>query len=285
MLVRKLAPAIAALVMSVGLALPALADGDQDLARARDLFVEGAKLAEAGKWDDARDRFERSLALKRAALTYYNLGVAQQESGRAADAIESFRAFLAAPVEPATQAYVGPARAVLPQLEARVAHLEVDVRPAGLSGTVVRLDGREVPATGARVVDPGRHEIVVSAPGHLDGKHTTSIGAGARASVVVQLVPLAPSTAVPLGLGVGGLALFVGGEVLFAIGAGQNLDFAAQRTPARAMMIAGNAIAGAGAITAGIGLVMLLRRPAAPPQSALFTPWSSGAAHGVELRF
>lgn len=51
------------------------------------------------------------------------------------------------------------------------------------------------------------------------------------------------------------------------------------------MMIAGNAIAGAGAITAGIGLVMLLRRPAAPPQSALFTPWSSGAAHGVELRF
>lgn len=284
MFLRKLAPAIAALLLCVSIAPPAAAESAEELARARELFVEGARLAEAGKWEAARERFERSLALKKAALTYYNLGVAQQESGRVADAIESFRAFLASPVEPATQAYVAPVRAVLPELEARVAHVGVEVRPAGIAGTVVRIDGREVPAAGAHMVDPGKHDVVVSAPGYFEAKHTASVGPGARASVMVQLTPLGPSSAVPLGLGIGGLVMLVGGEVVFALGAAQDLDFAAKRGPAKAMMIAGNAIAGAGAITAGIGLVMMLRRPSAPKSAAL-APWSNGAASGLELRF
>ena len=43
--------------------LPAAAQSAADVAAARELFIEGAELAKAGRWQEARDRYERSLAL------------------------------------------------------------------------------------------------------------------------------------------------------------------------------------------------------------------------------
>src|SRR5271155_4606482 len=80
--VRKLGPCLLALSLALSRTPPAHADAAADLGRARDLFLEGSKLSETGDWEGARDRFERSLKLKRAALTLYNLGIAQQEKGR-----------------------------------------------------------------------------------------------------------------------------------------------------------------------------------------------------------
>src|SRR3954466_12139883 len=102
MILRKLAPPLLLLAM-VASGPRAHAQPVDDVAAARDLFREGSKLAEAGSWEAARDRFERSLKRKRAALTLYNLGIAQQETGHLADAIESYRAFLALPAEATTQ--------------------------------------------------------------------------------------------------------------------------------------------------------------------------------------
>ncbi|HVY47558.1 MAG TPA: hypothetical protein VHB21_16830, partial [Minicystis sp.] len=68
-----------------------------DVAAARDLFNEATRYAAAGQWELARDRYQRSLTLKRAAITMYSLGVAQQNTGRLVEALESFRAFLAEP--------------------------------------------------------------------------------------------------------------------------------------------------------------------------------------------
>jgi hypothetical protein len=79
-----------------------------EIAEARQLFMEGATLADEGKWDAARDRYERSLAKKRSALTLYNLGITQQKTGRLVDALATFRAFLAEPVEASTEPYVQP---------------------------------------------------------------------------------------------------------------------------------------------------------------------------------
>jgi hypothetical protein len=277
---------------TASIASPVRAQSEEELARARALFVEGAKLAESGSWEAARDRFEKSSKIKRAPLTVYNLGIAQQETGKILDAIESYKAFLAMPVEPATQSYVAPVRAVLAKLETRVGLIALDVRPAGLAGLVVRIDGREVAAeTGPWRVDPGPHEIVAVAPGLGELKQTAHVPEGARTSVALTLVvpapvepPRPPSVALPAGLAIGGLVLLAGGEATFAVGAA---GASASRSTNRTMMIAGNAVAGAGAVAIGIGLVLLLRqKPArAPSAAALHAPWLTADLDGVTLRF
>jgi|HubBroStandDraft_6_1064221.scaffolds.fasta_scaffold58247_3 hypothetical protein len=291
MMRRKLAMslvALAALAMVSAGTPRAGAQPADDVARARDLFREGSALAEAGKWDAARSRFERSLAYHRAALTLYNLGIAQQETGHLVDAIGSFRTFLAQPVEPSTQQYVEPVRGALIQLEGRVAQVEVAVQPADLPGLVLRIDDHEVrPAPGPRRMDPGRHEIVASAPGYCEVHQTTEVAEGGHASVALTLAPPPPaptSAALPAALTVGGLALFVGGEVVFGVGVHEALA-----TPlgagATKTMVAGNVVGGVGAVALGAGIVLLVTRARPRAAKAAVAPWSSGNVAGVKVRF
>jgi hypothetical protein len=285
---RKLAlslVALAALAMISAGAPPAQGQPADDVARARDLFREGSSLAEAGSWAAARDRFEQSLALHRAALTLYNLGIAQQETGRLVDAIESFRAFLAQPVEPATQRYVEPVRTTLAQLEGRIALVDLDVHPANVHDLVLRIDGRDVPpAPGPRRLDPGRHEIVAAAPGYCEAHQTTEVAEGAHTSVALTLAPGAPpertGVALPALLTVAGLGLFVGGEIAFGKG------LSAPDSPgATNAMIAGNVVGVAGVVAATVGVVLLVTRAHPRPAKAAVTPWSDGKVAGVAVRF
>ena len=260
-----------------------------DTAAARDLFREGARAAEAGQWEAARDHFARSLRHKHAAITLYNLGIAQQETGHLIDAIESFRAFLAQPVEPGTQAYVEPVHTVLTQLEARLVEVDLNVRPAGLRGLVLRVDGREVPpAAGPRKMDPGRHEIIALAPGFFEERQTLSVVEGTRATIAIALLPSVPAPppprpVLPAALGLGGLALFLGGEIAFGLGAHEAAT--SSTGPGRTTMLAGNAVAGAGALAAGVALIVLLTRGPARAARVAVAPWSSGSTAGVAAGF
>ncbi len=259
-----------------------------DTTAARDLFREGAKAAEAGQWEAARDNFARSLKHKHAALTLYNLGIAQQETGHFVDAVESFRAFLALPADPATQGYVEPVKTVITQLEARLVEIDLDVRPAGLKGLLLRVDGHDVrPAAGPQKMDPGRHEIFAVAPGFFEVRETTSVVEGTHTRIGVALLPSAPpprpSVALPAALGLTGLALFVGGEVAFGVGAA---EVAGNDTRgARDTVLAGNVVAGAGALAAGAALLVLLTRVTARPRPVAVAPWSAGSVVGVQARF
>jgi hypothetical protein len=303
-MLRWLVPSVLGVALTLGVTQPASAQEKQetaDVAAARELFREGAKFAESGSWEQARERFERSAKLKRAPLTLYNLGIAQQETGHLADAIESFEAFLAEPADPSTQKYAEQVRGVLPQLEKRVGRVIVTVTPAGLHGLAVRVDGRQIPLDerGFRV-DQGPHQVSVAAPGYVDIQQTVVLPEGGRASSNIALVPHpAPKplgVGLPGGLAIGGLVAFVGGEVMFGIGAAHGLDRVSTDTArrGRTLMLTGNIVAGAGAIAAGVGLVLYLTRlapkePAAtalatPPATAL-RPWSDGRVTGVEVRF
>jgi hypothetical protein len=278
-------------LLSLALALsatPARADAAADISRARELFLEGSKLAEAGDWEGARERYERSLKLKYAALTVYNLGIAQQETGHLVDAIESFRAFLALSVEPATQQFAEQVRTVVPQLEARLARVEIDVRPAGVQGTVVRIDGREVPADpGPRAVDPGHHDISVSAPGFCSAHHAATLPTGTRTTIPLELTPGAPeppSVTLPLSIGAGALGMVVGGAVLLGVGGHVGLS-SSPDTGATKLLIAGGSLEGAGALALGTAAALLLVRSSGRSAKSAVAPWSSGNVAGVRVRF
>ncbi len=172
----------------------ALAESPADIAVARELFREGSRFAQRGAWDDARERFERSLALRRAPLTLYSLGVAQKNVGLLVEATESFFAFLAETSVPATRPYEAPARAAIGELEKRLAHVTLHVTPAAAEGLRVRVDNDEVPRESlgvSRPLNPGDHFLAVSARGHRPATLSFRVGEGEARELALALEPFA----------------------------------------------------------------------------------------------
>lgn len=296
----------------------ALAQTPADVENARALFVAGAKLGNEGRWKEARELYARSLQLKPAAITRYSLGVAQKETGRFADALSSFRAFLAEPEAPATARYREPALAAITALEERIGHVTIAVEPRSIDGLTLTIDGLPVPPTSERPreIDAGAHDLVARAPGFRPGNAHFVVAEGGGAGVSMTLAsttaatasralvgpldttalvdrpppPQAPSRKLPFVLlGVGG-ALFVGGATLGLVGVSQASDAPTQggsaASSAKAKGLAGDIIAGAGIATAGVGLILLLTggRSSPAPTSAA-GPTVSASGSGITVHF
>jgi hypothetical protein len=188
--------ALAAFALALAAPVRARAESPADVAVARELFREGSRHAQQGAWEEARERFERSLALRRAALTLYSLGVAQKNLGQIVEAIESFYAFLAEAPVPATRPYEAPARAAIAELEKRIARVTVRVAPPDAEGLRVRLDGDEIPRESLslpRPINPGTHFLAVSARGHRPASQSFRVGEGEARDIALTLEPFALS--------------------------------------------------------------------------------------------
>ncbi|WP_437935795.1 PEGA domain-containing protein [Sorangium sp. So ce341] len=307
---RTLVAAAAALLLAAA-PLPAAAQGKGDVAAARVLFVQGAKFAREGRWEEARALYARSLEIKATPLTRYSLGVAQKETGRLVDALASFRAFLAEPATPTTEPYVGPAREAVAALEKRIGRATLAVEPGKVDGLALALDGKPVRAAPGQVLelDPGDHEVVASAPGYRAAVARFSVAAGGSVEVPLALAPAAasrtsaaggglpplaeasegPSRTLPVVvMGVGG-ALFAGGAVLGLAGLKEASDArsgtGSDASSARAKGIVGDVLGGVGIATVGVGLYLLLNESApSPPKAGSVTPWLSASGAGVEMR-
>ena len=234
--------------------------------------------------------YARSLQLKPAPLTRYSLGVAQRETGRLADALQSFRAFVSEPPTPATAPYREPAESAIAVLVARVAHVTIVIEPAAVDGLTITIDGGPAPAASERPreMDPGSHEVVARALGFRATRVSFMATAGTAVRVALLLVPQPGSTpaivvepqppapvatvdapasgplsrVLPIVLMSVGGGLFIGGMTLGIVGLRQ-ADGALTRdgpeaSAARAKGIVGDVIAGTGVATVGVGLVVLL---------------------------
>ena len=168
----------------------ARADGAADVAAARDLFNEASRLAAAGQGDEARDRYQRSLSLKRAAITMYSLGVAQRNTGRLVEAIENFRAFLGEPATAATRPYLAAAQQAIAEIALRLAKIAIAIEPADAPELVVTVDGERVPNVAldrARVVNPGAHDVKARAKGFTEASQHIELRDGEAGAVKLTL--------------------------------------------------------------------------------------------------
>lgn len=300
---------IVAACVGLSVAAPARrarADGAADIAAARELFNEASRLAAAGKWEEARERYQRSLGLKRAAITMYSLGVAQKNTGKLVEADENFRAFLAEPQTPATKPYDAPARQAIGEITPRLAKVAIAIQPADAPELVVTIDGERVPNVlldRPRVVNPGAHDVLARAKGYADASQRVEVKDGGSGAVKLVLTPrpadaaapapiapappplapradivpvlaAPPNRTVPVGLMIGGGAVFVGGVVIGMLGVAQagsaptrNGDDA---SAARTKSAIGDVVAGVGLAAAATGLVILItqHRPPAPDKAA-----------------
>ncbi|WP_437309407.1 hypothetical protein [Sorangium sp. So ce388] len=318
---RALAGPLALLVAAAGLfSAPAAAQSAADVAVAREIFIEGSEFAKQGRWEQARERYERSLAIKRAPITLYSLGVAQQQTGQLVEALESFRAFLVEPSAPATREYERLARHAVEDLERQVSALELRLSPGDVAGLVVKLDGGVVPAAALdrpRPLNPGNHTLSVSAPGYREVRRSVAAAPGSRVLVVLSLereaasaaagpraltvsAPVgaasspapddAPGRVVPIALIAGGLTTVAAGAAIGLLGVASASDAPTRdgeaADAARAQALAGDIIAGAGLVAAGAGvLVLLLDRGAASAPDRQAPPRAALGPRGLTLRF
>ena len=143
------------------------------------LFVEGRKLMDEGKLDEACARFEKSYALEGALGSLLNLANCEEKRGKLRVALEHWKKAAATAGDQEKNRLYALGRAGA--LEDKLGFVMV-VMGTSVAGAVATIDG-EVVALGEKVaVEPGKHVIEVTANGQtqrrevtVDAKETRSV--------------------------------------------------------------------------------------------------------------
>jgi hypothetical protein len=191
-------------ITSVGVsclvALP-LAAQERDPAAAQALFDQGRMLMKAKNYAAACPKLAESQRLDPGMGTQFHLADCYENQGKLASAWANFLevASLAAASNQPDREKAAKARAA--RLEPRLPRLTITVPPAShAAGLQVTRDGVAVGETqwgSAMPVDPGKHEITVSAPGRETYTDTVTVSEGAAATVKVPALEPAPESAAP----------------------------------------------------------------------------------------
>lgn len=177
---NRLALILATLVLAtLAVASTAFAQGSP----ADAAFKRGRELLKIGKYADACVEFEHSQKLDPALGTEFNIAQCSEKIGKLARALELYRGMLPRDPKPDRKKVVSDA---IPQLEARVPHLEVKVNapPPGLALTI-KLINSGLPPKALEInkqveIDFGEYELVARAPGAAEWRQNVRIDTEAK---------------------------------------------------------------------------------------------------------
>jgi hypothetical protein len=193
--------ALAILTLVCGLlgAAPLSAQG-ADKALAEEMFRQGQTLMQEQRYAEACPKFAESQRLDPGTGTLLNLGVCHEREGKLASAWAEYNEVITLAQRDGRQDRVAYARERIAAVEPRLSRLKIDLPPsADAPGLEVRLDGNLMgrPALGVAVpVDPGPHEISVSAPGKRAWKGTVIAPEGpGKVAIVLPALEDAPDEA------------------------------------------------------------------------------------------
>jgi hypothetical protein len=176
---------------------PARGEAEPDGARqatARTLFDEGLEYSDAGRWQEAADRFGRAYQMKPTAEIAYNLAQAHIRLGHLTAATDMLRR---AATDPEGAPRVRDAAlARLAQVTPRLGRLAV--RLENRQDALVTVDGRPVEAGNLGVsmaVDPGPHLVQARWGDGQDLSRRVTVAEGAESTVI--LAPPVPAPVEP----------------------------------------------------------------------------------------
>jgi tetratricopeptide (TPR) repeat protein len=201
----------------------------RDPAAADALFRDARAAMQRGDYPTACAKLEESQRLDPAPGTLLNLAECEEKRGRLATAWEDYQGALDTLGSNDERVALATQRAAA--LFPRLPKLVVRVAPGAPAAARVKRDGVELGAASLGTelpVNPGRHEIVVVAPGRRARSYGVDATEGRAASITVDVGEPDPAAAVPAEPGAGGrprgnptlgyVALGVGGAALLAGG-------------------------------------------------------------------
>jgi hypothetical protein len=152
---------------------------------------EGLSLAEAGRWAEALERFQRVITMRPTPKGWFNLARAEEHVGRAASAERDYGKALDAAKAAGERDVADAAESAIRDLALKVAHVRLHlVGRSPARGARVELDGQPIPLDASVSVDAGDHDVVLHAEGMPDvAKH---VRVADRDQVDVALEPAAP---------------------------------------------------------------------------------------------
>ncbi|MFO0572351.1 MAG: hypothetical protein U0263_42415 [Polyangiaceae bacterium] len=179
---------VALLVAALALVSPEVMAQGRDATAAEALFNAGRDAVKAGDYPTACAKFRESNRLDPAPGTVLNLADCEEHLGHVATAWTLFRE-VTQRVPPSDERHaLATQRAA--QLEPRLPKLTVSLAPGAPAGTRVLRDGIELGAAAldtALPVDPGKHSIVVQAPGRAPSETSVESSEGRAERVVVRV--------------------------------------------------------------------------------------------------
>lgn len=183
------------------------AHAQDNAAVAEVLFEKGRKAFEAGDYDTACGKFAESLRIEPTLGTKLNLAACEQQRGRLATAWGLFRS-VEQQLQPGDARYPyasNSAKELLPRVPYVVLKLKAgaptDIR-IRLGETTVRAAtiGEKLP------IDPGKHQVIVSADGYQDRAIPIELAIGQTLEVPIEVGARAPTPAAPAPAAVGAKA-------------------------------------------------------------------------------
>ncbi len=167
-------------------------------ARADEQFRRGREEQDRGNCQKALEYFRESHALKPGRGTLLNMGLCEKKLGQLAKALEHLEELL--PQLPSGDDRRQIVRDALAEVKPRVPYLRIVLKADAPAGTVVTYDNAELEATmiGTDMpVDPGKHVVVVEAPGLPNRQYHVVMEEGKKQSLTVeagaQMQPMAPA--------------------------------------------------------------------------------------------
>jgi hypothetical protein len=152
------------------------------------LFNEARELAKASRWAEACPKFEASLRADPALGTRLNLATCYENIGQLARAWDLYRESVGIAEHAGDPERRHFARTHAEALEPRLARLAIHAPADPPAGFGVTRDGSALDAGALDIavyVDPGRHEIVASAPGFVAFSKVVTLSAGKTETLAI----------------------------------------------------------------------------------------------------
>ena len=286
-----------------------------DRAAAQSLFDEGRQLMDAGRYEEACQRFARSQKIDAGAGTLLNLALCHEKQGLVATAYTEYNDALSQALRDGRTDREQLVRERIDALGPTIPRVRVSFEGGPPPGLEVRLDGEPLvldaldPGAPPLPVDPGVHRFAASAPGRDTRTVEVTVAAGARVTDV--LIPAlavlsarenaggAPAAA--SGRKTTGYVIGLAGLAAIGVGVGFGVNALAKQresndkcptdrcTDASAVTASDRAVTsawvadiaiGVGLAAVGVALVIVLTSP-----SASSSRRAQAGPRGLELRF
>jgi hypothetical protein len=178
------------------LVTPARAQTEAELSAARQLFADALADEQAGRHGAALEKFQRVQAVRDTQAVRYRIATCFEALGQLKAALAAYTsASIAGAVGAESAGIARASRDKVDALSKRVARVVVTLPARAPADAIVKIDGEAVPANTVGtpiVVDPGAHEVTVTATGSVPFHARVTLPEGAQGTVEATFTPAPP---------------------------------------------------------------------------------------------